>query len=448
MALSDNGNIESNQNNFENLMESEENINETSNIFTTKEEKSRTAFIPLFRNHLLDRNSMDIMKSVSTENLKEIHPLYAFRLPKAFKLVFSTAAARDRAVKEKLSIFNIRVDLELPREPPTTKRRTLHIYGIPIDESAASIECWLKNQGMTAESEIRWTTYPGTEIRNGGRSIVVSAPIEKEIPGFMTFNSTSQKRQIPIQVWYYGIPMWCRRCKGKGHYAKNCSVSIENRRHPNPTSYAAKASEHTSDQSSIFAPPPALLPDDENYPPLPQPQGLIDSSSRSLSTHRQPITLESEASSTTQELSMQTLGSINATVTRRDILKERHLETTIQKFVPFYSYKNEFSNHFPCSITIGATKYTSTEQFLFSEKAKHMGDDDLYKQIMNARTASEARTLGKRGWDERVYGIWHDFAKEKLYEANKEKYKQNTQLRHCLFRTAPKTLVEATFDGF
>lgn len=120
------------------------------------------------------------------------------------------------------------------------------------------------------------------------------------------------------------------------------------------------------------------------------------------------------------------------------------MEQADQGILPFFSNKHVLSNHYPCAFSIDGQSYTSTEQYLFHQKALKVGDNGAAKLVLMTENAADAKKVGERiEWNEGIHGHWMKFASDKLYEGNQKKYEHNQELRKYLFDTAPKSLVEA-----
>lgn len=136
---------------------------------------------------------------------------------------------------------------------------------------------------------------------------------------------------------------------------------------------------------------------------------------------------------------METLGNFSQKIDEAN----RNASKSECDFVSFFTKKDVFSNFFECSFDIDGRKYNTTEQFLFSQKALHVGDNESAEKIMRNREARTCKLIGEQNvkWTESIEK-WRDFAVEKLRIANMAKYSQNETLRRILFETYPKTLVE------
>lgn len=401
-------------------METTENGGETNeNLFTTNQIFNLIAYIRLRNNGLLDRNTNEIIRSIAMENDEKVQPLFASRMPESIKLVFPTKDARDDAVNRKLSIFGLLVDLEAPMPRDQFQRRTIHVFNLPIEEKSRDVEKWLENLGMKVVSEMRWLLFPGTKIRNGGRSYVVSTKTSVEIPGYANFTSIVQNRIVPVQIWYHGMPVWCRRCKEKGHQAKECpKIHTSNN---DIDSYAARAAGgygggFRSQAEKTSGNPKEKQAETEEAPMV----TLIQKQPTVRPTLPKPIDpVPNEVSSTKPK-------------------------PTIVTFYSKHPTNAYLSNHHTCRFSANDTAYDSTEHYLFSEKAKQVGDEAAMKKILYASAPGKAKQFGEAvNWDEEKYGPWEKFASTKLKEANIYKYQQNADLRRKLFETAPSILVEA-----
>ena len=81
-----------------------------------------------------------------------------------------------------------------------------------------------------------------------------------------------------------------------------------------------------------------------------------------------------------------------------DSTKDTH--NTIQKvenqYVEFYTKSDIFSNFYECKFDIGGVTYDSTEQYLFSEKALHVGDEENSERIKRNKEARICKAIGEK----------------------------------------------------
>jgi ribA/ribD-fused uncharacterized protein len=364
------------------------------------------AFINLKRNGIDGRSAADIALSIKSENEPENVPLFVIKDSRStIRLICANEDGRNRIVETGLKIFSQKINVEKPRPP--TRIKVLYIYGIPVFEKEENIKHFLETRFKAeVKHDFRWTCYPGSDVRNGGRSISIEISTNVEIPGFMEYSSVAYPKPRQIAIWYPNLPVYCRTCFGKGHTSENCPKKV------------ARQSENLSYASAI------------KYG-----KNAIKSTKNA----------ESEAKNIDEEATMQTLtGEPTAIrpINEKSIQKRRKsFESNIH---PFYSKDDEFSNHFECAFEVDGVQYNSTEQYLFSEKAKFKNKPETFEAIMRNKTARYAKSFGEQiQWSDTVES-WRGFAKEKLVVANRAKFTQNPELQRLLLETAPKELVEAS----
>lgn len=346
---------------------------------------------------LFDRKLNEIVLSISKENSAENHPVAVYKTgSKTIEMVFGNKNARESAANDGLNIFSRKVVISRPK--PLKKDKAVYIYGIPVQEPVENIRKFFNDiLKLKTKSEIRWLLYPGTEIRNGGRSVMVEADEETVIPGSVFYESRTTKIR-KISLWYPNMPAFCRKCMSKGHLAVDCHKSFQRQFDtdfplPQNANYAAALKNHK--------PPQQKKQDDE-------PELVL--------LEKREVHLRKESN-------------------------ETH-ENGEEKFFPFYTSGDILSNFYECVFDIDGVTYQSTEQYLFAERARYLNEQVTADRIMKNRAAKICKELGKGvPWTGDVHS-WRDFAKEKLKLANKAKYTKHWKLRKFLFATAPATLVE------
>ncbi len=114
----------------------------------------------------------------------------------------------------------------------------------------------------------------------------------------------------------------------------------------------------------------------------------------------------------------------------------------------FFTKESLFSNHHNCSLTIEDTVYSSTEQYLFAQKARHCADKSAEEEILNLTDAKLIKARGEKIDFPGTKMEWHVWAEKELQKAVEAKFGQNAELRKALFNTAGKRLVEASTNPF
>lgn len=382
--------------------------------------KNRTVYVNKRTYGLVGKWSDEIAMALEKENSDDILSEFIFSEFNSFKFVFYSPEQREQAIGKKIRLFSQLVVLEKPRTRPEFKTRTLHLTDIPIGITDTEVAQWLKStySGLQITSGFIWKTLRDSKIKSGVRTVVVQIPLNLNFPGYAWFSANGMKNAVKIRVWHYQMPDHCRRCMQPGHLSRNCM------------SQAAKS--------------------------------IKGSYAAAITTGRQHQTSEREAPATEKSAADQEANIILATPIVNTGMKEQDSEATaawptLQEanpkqgnvgksiFYPFYTKKFIFSNHYPCTFRHKNTTFRSTEHFLFYEKASKMQMSDLALLIIQADTAAKAKQIGEAiPWDESSHGPWTDFAYNTLFTANGLKYETYPDLRHKLFETAPKTLVEAS----
>jgi ribA/ribD-fused uncharacterized protein len=101
------------------------------------------------------------------------------------------------------------------------------------------------------------------------------------------------------------------------------------------------------------------------------------------------------------------------------------------------------SQWFPSPFTVEGTDYATTEHWMMAGKAKLFGDDEIHDRVLKARTAGEAKKLGRsvRGFDD---ARWQAHRFERVVQGNVHKFSQHPARLDYLLATAQRVLVEAS----
>ena len=101
------------------------------------------------------------------------------------------------------------------------------------------------------------------------------------------------------------------------------------------------------------------------------------------------------------------------------------------------------SQWWPCVFEVEGVSYASAEHWMMAEKARLFGDASALGQILAARTAAEAKNLGRgvRGFDD---AAWDAARFEVVVAGNVAKFGQDPGLRAYLLGTGNRVLVEAS----
>jgi N-glycosidase YbiA len=110
----------------------------------------------------------------------------------------------------------------------------------------------------------------------------------------------------------------------------------------------------------------------------------------------------------------------------------------------FYGNNNkygEFSNFYPCEITIDDISYPTTEHYF--QAMKYIDNDEYFEKIRSASTPGKAAIMGRN----RKIPIRKDWEKVKnkiMRKAIRAKFSQNKKLRKALVKTEGFKLIEHT----
>ncbi len=108
-----------------------------------------------------------------------------------------------------------------------------------------------------------------------------------------------------------------------------------------------------------------------------------------------------------------------------------------------YDENGQFSNWYPSQFTVEGVSYKHVEQFIMAQKAKHFGDDLIYRAIMRTDDPSDCKKLGKRvtGFD----SLRWDLIRYPILRAGvRAKFGQDPKLRALLLNTGDAILAEAS----
>ncbi len=201
---------------------------------------ARRGYVNISRNNLQDLTTTKFAQMIVRENSEREVPIphSIVKAGYAFRLGYPSQKERDTAVLHGLVVDSVMVEIEppTPRILQTTFRKTIYIFGIPEEESNVRVGKFLEKDGLKPVSDFRKLFIPDTVIAgvlpggiwNGGRSVVVEAPIGTKIPAFARYKSPTLKTAPKINIWYPGMGDWCRICLAEGHRASGCPT--KNRR--------------------------------------------------------------------------------------------------------------------------------------------------------------------------------------------------------------------------
>jgi ribA/ribD-fused uncharacterized protein len=114
-----------------------------------------------------------------------------------------------------------------------------------------------------------------------------------------------------------------------------------------------------------------------------------------------------------------------------------------EKFTFFYRSASPFSQWYSGFFEADGIAYNCAEQYMMHQKAVLFGDAEMAEKILQAKTPSEQKALGRkvRNFDAQV---WNENAKKLVYQGNYAKFKNNPKLLEVLMATDGTTLVEAS----
>ena len=114
----------------------------------------------------------------------------------------------------------------------------------------------------------------------------------------------------------------------------------------------------------------------------------------------------------------------------------------------FKGYTHPLSNHFPCNLKLYGKDFKSVEHVLYWRMALELGNDELAKEIHNARHAGEAKRLGKNIADEETRWNCEEKNVDFMNNLLEAKAEQCPEFRQCLLESATKILAEANPSKF
>jgi len=120
------------------------------------------------------------------------------------------------------------------------------------------------------------------------------------------------------------------------------------------------------------------------------------------------------------------------------------MERVTDKYVFFWG--SEFSNWYECRLPFIKHKgitFFNTEQAFMWEKAVFFGDMETAANIVKNPDPARCKKLGRlvKGFDAHK---WSEVSYNIMVAVNYAKYDQSSRLRHTLFETGDKILVEAS----
>uniref|UniRef100_A0AC34QY45 NADAR domain-containing protein n=1 Tax=Panagrolaimus sp. JU765 TaxID=591449 RepID=A0AC34QY45_9BILA len=113
-----------------------------------------------------------------------------------------------------------------------------------------------------------------------------------------------------------------------------------------------------------------------------------------------------------------------------------------RRYLPFFTKRFVFSNHFPSKFVAHGRKFNCSEQYYMYEKARFFGDRDTAEAIMSTVDPRDMKLLGREvlGFNQEK---WDSVSLRVMKSACYFKFTQDAELRELLFETAGTVLVEA-----
>lgn len=105
--------------------------------------------------------------------------------------------------------------------------------------------------------------------------------------------------------------------------------------------------------------------------------------------------------------------------------------------------KSCFSQWWNSSFIVDGNRFPTAEHWMMAQKALLFNDQDIFMQILLAKSPAEAKQLGRKvaRFDQT---IWEENAFKIVVEGNYHKFSQNPELKAFLIGTNDRVLVEAS----
>jgi len=117
----------------------------------------------------------------------------------------------------------------------------------------------------------------------------------------------------------------------------------------------------------------------------------------------------------------------------------------MSKVIGFYSHNDEelgyMSNWYPSEFRYAGVTYCSGEQYVMAQKARIFGDEESFRRIMEVRSQSRIKALGKlvKNYDDQV---WDRLRGPIMRCGLRAKFQQNPALLEKLLKTGNAVLAE------
>ncbi len=135
-----------------------------------------------------------------------------------------------------------------------------------------------------------------------------------------------------------------------------------------------------------------------------------------------------------------------------DTLKKLVRRGKRQKYLFFWGHqprkdgqigKQCFSQWWSSPFTINNIRYPTTEHYMMAEKARLFNDEICHEKILSSPHPAAAKKIGRqiKQFDEE---IWIQNRFEFVFQGNKAKFSQNSELKTFLLNTKTRILVESS----
>jgi hypothetical protein len=128
-----------------------------------------------------------------------------------------------------------------------------------------------------------------------------------------------------------------------------------------------------------------------------------------------------------------------------DLNPRKNATKEVDNVTYFFSRWSPLSNHnLEAPFRIGDFVYSCTEQRYFAQKADHLGDELNRDKILKERDPAIILGLGKKLIQYNPKANWEAIEVQRMTEANREKFLQNSKAMAALMATKSTTLAEAS----
>ena len=391
-----------NENAAQNAAVGENGAMETNAPKSVKEEMKQIAFVNVkgLPGLAWSREAV-LIKMIADENPPEMHPYAAFFVRKGIlKLIFETEQKRDNAVLQKLTMGNMRVEVEKPYSESgyaPTNRKLIYLFGIPVFEKSENVAEWLKSLGLEIKGEVRTTKYRETNILTGRRSVLVSYPRGFEIPGYAHYEPAKglddSDKGPTVSFWWPRMPKCCRQCWKFGHFSRECAetklaAETEGDLASGPMDQGDEPFQDAQDSTSAATHVPAPgqttnVVDLTQFPELPTSSSHAPALSKNV-LHTMPAPTLDPA-----KVPHMSLPDINA---------DQQLDNDYGqsgRFTFFHKSNSPLAITCKAPFRIGNQDYINVSQYVNARKAEECGNFNVKYEIMMEKNTSRIKQLGE-----------------------------------------------------